>query len=177
METSKMTDIRIAGIVRDSIVDGPGLRMTIFVQGCQHDCEGCHNPGTHDPNGGKSWKIGALGLEIVKEHRKNPLFTGLTISGGEPFDQADTCWHLANVAHMYGIDVWVYTGYTFEELRQSKNTGVNNLLVSADVIVDGPFDISKKSLELKYRGSSNQRIIDVKKSIAVNKVVLWEEEP
>ena len=104
------------------------------------------------------------------------MFTGLTISGGEPFDQAEACCHLANVAHMYSVNVWVYTGYTFEELRKSKNVGINNLLVSSDVLVDGPFDISKKSLELKYRGSSNQRLIDVKKSIAANKVVLWEEE-
>ena len=170
-------DIRIAGIVKDSIVDGPGLRMVIFVQGCQHHCAGCHNPETHDPNKGKKRKLGDLTLEIVKEHRKNPLFTGLTISGGEPFDQAEACYLLANTARMYGIDVWVYTGYTFEELRQSKDAWVNNLLVSADVIVDGPFDISKKSLELKYRGSSNQRLIDVKRSIATDKVVLWEEEP
>ena len=170
-------NIRIAGIVRDSIVDGPGLRMTIFVQGCNHHCVGCHNPKTHDPNGGKKWTTGTLGLEITKEHRKNPLFTGLTISGGEPFDQAEACCYLAKVAHMYGVDVWVYTGYTFDELRQSKDAGINNLLVSTDVIVDGPFDISKRSLELKYRGSSNQRLIDVKKSIDANEVVLWEGEP
>lgn len=169
--------IQIAGIVRDSIVDGPGLRMTIFVQGCQHHCEGCHNPKTHDPNGGKKWRLGDLSLEITKEHRKNPLFSGLTISGGEPFDQAKACYHLINVAHMYNVDVWVYTGYTYEELRKSTNKYVAAMLVSTDVLVDGPFDISKKSLELKYRGSSNQRLIDVKKSIDAGKVVLWKEEP
>lgn len=169
--------MRVAGIVRDSIVDGPGLRMVIFVQGCQHHCEGCHNPETHDPNGGKKWSIGNLALEIVKEHRKNPLFTGLTISGGEPFDQAEACSYLAKVACMYGVNVWVYTGYNFEELMASNDSGVRALLNCSDVIVDGPFDISKRSLELKYRGSSNQRLIDVKESIAANKVVLWEEEP
>ena len=170
-------DIRIAGIVRDSIVDGPGLRMTIFVQGCHHDCIGCHNPKTHYPNGGVELKVGELSLEIVKEHRKNPLFTGLTISGGEPFEQAEACSYLANVARMYDINVWVYTGYEFEELMRSKDGRVRSLLNVTDVLVDGPFDISKKSLELKYRGSSNQRLIDVKKSIAADKVVLWGEEP
>lgn len=170
------TFVRVAGIERDSIVDGPGLRMTIFMQGCRHHCVGCHNPETHDPNGGKEYMLGNLGLEIVKEHRKNPLCSGLTISGGEPFDQAEACCYLAKIARMYGLNVWVYTGYDFEYLRKSKNDKIRELLVHADVLVDGPFDISKRSLELKYRGSSNQRLIDVKKSIAADKVVLWKEE-
>ena len=152
--------IRVAGTVSDSIVDGTGLRYTIFTQGCCHNCRGCHNPETHDLSGGKEIDT----EDIIAEFKKNPLMSGITLSGGEPFLQPQACLELAKAAHEIGRDVWAYTGYTLEELRGMADADVDALLDEVDVLVDGRFVMEERSLELRFRGSKNQRIIDMKKT-------------
>ena len=161
--------IRLAGTVNDSIVDGTGFRYTVFTQGCPHRCEGCHNPHTHDFEGGQD----ADTDKIIAEFSKNILLSGITLSGGEPFCQAQACAELADAARKIGMNVWAYTGYTFEELQAG--FGVHpewkELLEKIDVLVDGKFEMSLKSLECKWRGSKNQRLIDAKASLAAGKAV------
>lgn len=163
--------ISLSGITGDSIVDGPGLRLTIFTQGCLHHCPGCHNPQTHDPEGG-SW---ADTEDILAVAAENPLLDGITLSGGDPFLQPVPCLALAEGAHKIGLNVWTYTGYTWEALLEENDTEKLALLKETDVLVDGPFLLAERSLELRFCGSRNQRLIDVKKSLAEGKVVLWEE--
>ena len=163
--------ISLSGVTGDSIVDGPGLRLTIFTQGCLHHCPGCHNPQTHDPEGG-SW---ADTEDILAAAAENPLLDGITLSGGEPFLQPVPCLALAEGAHKIGLNVWTYTGYTWEALWEENAPEKIALLKETDVLVDGPFLLAERSLELRFCGSRNQRLIDVKKSLAEDKVVLWEE--
>ena len=164
--------MRIANIVQDSIVDGPGLRFVVFVQGCTHGCKGCHNPDTHDPAGGYEMSVG----EILEMIWKNPLVSGLTISGGEPFDQAVECARLAMEASEMGLNVWVYTGYWFEDIYEANLPEWDSLLEWTDVLVDGPFIESMKSYEAKFRGSWNQRLIWVPASFEnFPEVRLWRE--
>ena len=150
--------IRIAGITEDSIVDGPGLRLTVFFQGCPHHCPGCHNPETHDPDGGRIIDTS----EIVAMMEANPLLDGITLSGGEPFRQVSGCIELAMAAHVHGLNVWCYTGYTVEYILQSRSPGMRKLLKHIDVLVDGPYIEELRTLELPWRGSKNQRIISLK---------------
>lgn len=152
-----MEQLRIAGIEEESIVDGPGIRMVIFTQGCNHNCIGCHNPETHSFDGGKLIDIEDI-INMVKE---NSLLDGITLSGGEPFEQALECSILARKIKELGLNVVTYTGYTFEEILVKKD--LRQLLLQTDILIDGKFDISEKSLMLQFRGSKNQRIIDVKK--------------
>jgi len=161
--------MRIAGLVQDSIVDGPGFRFAVFTQGCEQGCEGCHNPRTWDPGGGVAMAVD----EIISEMRSNPLTDGLTLSGGEPLLQAAECVELAAAARECGLNVWVFTGYTFEELRAKavSDPNVMELLVLTDVLVDGPFMLAERSLSLRWRGSRNQRIIDVPASLASGSAV------
>ena len=161
--------MRIANTVSDSIVDGPGLRFTVFTQGCPHRCPGCHNPETHDPAGGREVSV----EELREEMGKNPLTDGLTLSGGDPFCQAAECAALARIAHEKGLNVWTYTGYTYERLLEGDLPGALELLEQTDVLVDGPFLLAEKSYEALFRGSANQRLIDVKKSRAAGHAVLW----
>jgi len=161
-------NIRIAGIVPESIVDGPGFRYTVFTQGCFHDCPGCHNPDTHDPNGGREMSV----AQIVAQMGKIQLIDGLTLSGGEPFLQVEPCLELAKAAHALGLNVWAYSGYTFEELVADSEK--SRLLAECDVLVDGPFILAQRTLEKRFRGSKNQRVIDVKRSIAQGEIVLAE---
>ena len=163
--------ISLSGVTGDSIVDGPGLRLTIFTQGCLHHCPGCHNPQTHDPDGG-SW---ADTEDILAAAAENPLLDGITLSGGDPFLQPVPCLALAEGAHKIGLNVWIYTGYTWEALWEENAPEKIALLKETDVLVDGPFLLAERSLELRFCGSRNQRLIDVKKSLAEDKVVLWEE--
>ena len=158
--------LRIAGTVNDSIVDGPGLRYAVFTQGCPHDCPGCHNPQTHDFSGGKDIDTS----EILAQIRKNPLLDGLTLTGGEPFCQCTACIALAQGAHAHGLNVWCYSGYTFEELINGKAEW-RLLLQNIDMLVDGPFLLEKRSLDCRFRGSSNQRLIDVPKSLMANRAI------
>ena len=163
--------ISVNGITGDSIVDGTGFRLTIFTQGCPHHCEGCHNPQTHDPAGG-AW---ADTEDILSAITENPLLDGITLSGGEPFLQPVPCLALAKGTHALGLNVWAYTGYTWEALFAENDADRLALLKEIDILVDGPFILEERSLELRFRGSRNQRIIDVKKSLAANSIVLWEE--
>lgn len=152
-----MTKIRIAGIEEESIVDGPGIRMVIFAQGCKHNCVGCHNPESHSFTGGQLVEVD----EIIKKVKANPLLDGISLSGGEPFEQAEECSILAKKVRALGLNVVTYTGYTFEEILAEEN--FRRLLLETDILIDGKFEIEEKSLMLKFRGSKNQRIIDVKK--------------
>ena len=147
--------IKVAGIVQDSIVDGKGLRFVVFTQGCPHQCPGCHNPETHDIRGGTLMDV----EEIIAQMYANPLCDGLTLSGGEPFFQQFACAEIAKAAKARGMNVWCYTGYTLNEL--SSIPAADDLLAYVDVLVDGRFIQSKRSLDLDYRGSTNQRVIDM----------------
>lgn len=162
--------VRIAGVVKESIVDGPGIRFVVFAQGCRHFCEGCHNPATHDFNSGKLVDIDA----IIKEMKKNPLLDGITLSGGEPFEQPEAFGELAKRSKELGYHVMAYTGYTYENLFGNTDEEKLRFLEHIDVLVDGKFEIAQKSMMLKFRGSKNQRIIDVKKSRLHNKILLSE---
>jgi len=154
-----MSKIRIAGIEEESIVDGPGIRLVVFTQGCNHI--GCHNPETHSFYGGKLIDIDNIINMIIE----NPLLDGITLSGGEPFEQAIECSILAKKVRNMGLNVVTYTGYTFEEILRNDN--FRELLLQTDILIDGKFDISKKSMMLQFRGSTNQRIIDVKKYLGL----------
>ena len=160
--------MRIANVVSDSIVDGPGLRVTVFTQGCPHHCPGCHNPDTHDPAGGREAAVEELAARLFA----NPLADGLTLSGGEPFCQAAECAALAELARSKGLNVWTYTGYRYEALLDMPEAQA--LLAATDVLVDGPFVEGLKSYDALFRGSTNQRLIDVPRSRAAGQVVLWQ---
>lgn len=165
-------EIRIAGTVEDSIVDGPGLRFVVFTQGCPHHCDGCHNPETHDFTGGKVTTTDAL----FEQCMENPLCSGVTFSGGEPFCQAEALYELGSRFKSAGKHLMCYSGWTFEELlaKAQREEAVGKLLSIADVLVDGKFDISKRSLSLQYRGSSNQRLINVQESLKTGTTVVYD---
>ena len=156
----------LSGIVNDSIVDGPGIRVTVFCQGCPHHCPGCHNPETWDFGCGTDVPAEAI-VDIVKS---NPLCRGVTFSGGEPFAQAAGFAKLAKLLKEQGYEVASYSGYTFEELLEGSEDQ-KKLLEAIDILIDGPFLLAEKSLEIAFRGSRNQRILDVKKSLAVGKAM------
>ena len=160
--------MRVNAIVDDSIVDGPGLRLAVFAQGCKRNCPGCHNPQTHDYNGG--YEISAI--EIMGIARRNPLLRGITVTGGEPLDQMEGVLDLVYQAKEHGLDVWVYTGYSWDEVLAMP--GGIRLLHFVDVIVTEPFVEDMKSLGLKWRGSTNQHVIDVQLSLKVGACILWE---
>ena len=164
-------NLQAAGIVKESIVDGPGIRYTVFVQGCPHHCPGCHNPQTHPFTGGTEMAV----ADIFADFRKNPLLKGITFSGGEPFCQAEALAELARLVHGTGKDVAVYTGYTYEDLLRMDGPHAAALLAETDLLIDGPFLEARRNLELRFRGSENQRLIDMAKSRAAGRVVLWEE--
>jgi anaerobic ribonucleoside-triphosphate reductase activating protein len=149
----------LAGITDESIVDGPGLRYVVFVQGCPHRCAGCHNPQTHDPSGG--YAIG--GAELIscfqKATRDNPLISGVTISGGEPFAQARPLLPFARHIRESGLDLWIYTGWTIEEILSRRDPRETDMLGYADALVDGRFEAGERTLEIPFVGSANQRII------------------
>lgn len=164
--------LRIAGIQQDSIVDGPGIRYVIFTQGCPHRCPGCHNPRTHDPEGGREADMDG----ILEQIRGNPLLGGVTFSGGEPFMQAEALVPVAEAVKAMGKHLMIYTGYLYEELRKMEQPGVQKLLELADVLVDGPFVLAMRDLTLVYRGSANQRVIDLVKTREQKNVVLYRSE-
>ena len=158
--------IYLSGIQADSIVDGPGIRTTFFCQGCPHHCEGCHNPETWPFEGGTAMDTDAM-VSIVES---NPLCKGVTFSGGEPFAQAEGYLELAKALKAKGYEVASYSGYTFEQLL--KGTAAQRaLLEQLDVLIDGPFILAQKSLETPFRGSKNQRVLDVPKSLAAGEAV------
>lgn len=158
-----MSKLRIAGTIDESIVDGPGIRYVVFVQGCPHHCEGCHNPETHDFNGGRIIDTD----NILAEIDANPLITGVTFSGGEPFCQAEALCDLAQEVKARNLHLLIYTGYTFKHLvhasAETRNYAVYDLLSLADAIVDGPFILAERDLTLPFWGSRNQQYIKIRK--------------
>lgn len=172
MEIKKLRVPERDYIITDSIVDGPGLRTTIFVQGCPHNCPGCHNPQTHDFNAGKLIDI----EDIYKVIKLNKGVKGITFSGGEPFCQALAFSELAKRLKEDGYKIAVYSGWTFEELIQKNIPGAIDLLKNIDILIDGKFDKTQRSLDISFRGSKNQRILNVPKSLIENKAV-WTEDP
>lgn len=147
--------LRIAGLQDESIVDGPGVRLVVFTQGCRHKCLGCHNPETHDFSKGYDIEIEA----IINKLKENPLLDGITLSGGDPFEQAESCSILARRAKDLGFNVVAYTGYTYEKLLKNKKH--SKLLEYVDILIDGKFEMDKIDLTLPFRGSSNQRILNI----------------
>ena len=161
-------ELRINDTVEESIVDGPGIRYAIFVQGCPHHCPGCHNPQTHDFAGGRIVDTDTL----LDEIREDPLLDGVTFSGGEPFCQAAPLAVLGRQIKALGMDLMSYSGFTFEQLYAMRDRdGIGDLLSVIDILVDGRFEEDKRSLELRFRGSSNQRIIDIPASLAAGHAV------
>lgn len=156
----------LAGIAGDSIVDGPGIRTTVFAQGCPHRCPGCHNPETWEFGCGTPMTAEAV-LELV---RANPLCRGVTFSGGEPFAQAEEFARLGRLLKQAGYEVAAYTGYTFEALLEG-TAAQRALLETLDVLIDGPYLAAQRSLELNFRGSRNQRVLNVPESIAAGRAV------
>lgn len=162
--------LRICGVEPESIVDGRGFRYVIFTQGCPHACPGCHNPQSHDFGGGTLVDPDSLYAEICE----NPLLKGVTFSGGEPFCQPEPLWRLAKRLHARRLDLTVYTGYRYETLAANPDPDVAALLAETDVLVDGPFLQAQKDLTLLYRGSRNQRLIDMNRTRAQGAVVLCD---
>lgn len=150
--------LRIAGIEDESIVDGPGMRLTVFTQGCLHNCPGCHNPQTHALDAGTLMSVETILSQLLDD----PLLSGITFSGGEPFLQPGPLAWLARAAHAHGKNVVCYSGYTMEQLLNLglKKPDVKALLDEVDYLVDGPYVEALRDLELDYRGSSNQRFLD-----------------
>lgn len=167
--------IDMAGVAVNSIVDGPGIRTTYFAQGCPHHCEGCHNPET--------WAFGTgtptETADLAEIACRDPLCRGVTFSGGEPFAQAEGFCELAELLKAKGYEIASYSGFTFEQLQKGSEAQ-RKLLSMLDVLVDGPFVLAQRSLELSFRGSRNQRVIDVQKSLATGEIVLasprWQGE-
>lgn len=169
-EIPEKHSLRLAGIVRESIVDGIGIRFVVFVQGCPHKCDGCQNPQTHTFDGGTDVEI----EKIIKEIKKNPMIQGVTFSGGEPFCQPKGLYELGIEVLKLGLNLTVYSGYTYEHLCEmsKQNEYIMKLLEICDYLIDGQFVKEEKDLTLRFRGSRNQRIIDLKKSLECGEVVL-----
>jgi anaerobic ribonucleoside-triphosphate reductase activating protein len=164
--------IRLSGIAYESLVNGPGMRRVFFAQGCKHNCNGCFNKETHDFCGGEERNVD----ELIKDTLDNPILRGITFSGGDPFEQADQFAYMARAFKEKGLSIWSYTGYTYEYILENKDIrlGWSELLNNIEVLVDGRFEEEKRQDELKFRGSTNQRIIDVQESLRLNKVITLE---
>jgi anaerobic ribonucleoside-triphosphate reductase activating protein len=163
-------ELRICGVESESIVDGPGFRYVVFTQGCPHNCPGCHNPQTHPFEGGKMVTV----EQLFKEICENPLLKGVTFSGGEPFCQPAPLAELGRMVHERGLDVVTFTGFLYEDLLAKQDEAVNALLAQTDVLIDGPFLLAEKDLTLRFRGSRNQRLIDMKRTRQEGRVILTE---
>lgn len=164
-------ELRIAGRIQDSIVDGPGLRYVVFTQGCPLRCPGCHNPSTRPFDGGAQ----VLVAELIAEMEANPLLSGLTLSGGEPTMQPAACARLARAARARGLNIWCYSGFRMERLlrRCEREPELADLLGHIDVLVDGPYLHTQRTLTLPWRGSRNQRLIDVTATLSSGRIVEW----
>lgn len=160
--------LSVAGFVGDSIVDGPGLRCAIFCQGCPHNCPGCHNPDTHPFEGGTL----CAPEELLKRIQNFPLCKGVTFSGGEPFCQAEAFYQLALLLKPLGYELAAYTGYRYEDLLQGTPEQIK-LLLQLDILIDSPFLLEQKDLRLRFRGSRNQRILNIPQSQQAGKAI-WE---
>ena len=170
--TEREAHIRLAGVVRESIVDGPGIRFVVFCQGCPHHCPGCHNRQTHDFSGGYDCEVGRI-VEAVDE---NPLLDGVTFSGGEPVCQSEGFLALARQIKARGLHIVMYSGYTFEELllRAENDAALDELLHLIDVLIDGRYEADRRDLTLAFRGSKNQRALDLPSSLEQKRpVAAW----
>ena len=163
--------IRLAGIAYESLVNGPGMRRVYFSQGCRHNCEGCFNPDTHDFNGGEELDMD----ELIEDALDNPLLKGITFSGGDPLERAEEFAYMAKAFKKAGLNIWCYTGYTFETLL--RNPLQAKLLQYIDVLVDGKFKQELRDESLCFRGSKNQRLIDVQASLQAEEVVTYNYNP
>ena len=165
--------LAVKDIQSDSIVDGEGIRSVVWFQGCSHHCKECQNPETWDFNGGYEVSLD----DVKKQIRELEYQKGVTFSGGDPMMQIEALAELTKYVHECNMDVWVYTGYTFEELMKlaEKNPVYIDALNNIDALVDGRFVLELKSFDVKCRGSSNQRILDVKKSLKAGKPVEIEK--
>lgn len=157
--------MRIAGMIKNSVVNGIGVRDVIFFQGCEHRCKGCHNPHTWNKDGGEERTIDDVLAELSESNNN------VTISGGEPLLQFDSLVRLLMKLHSQGKTVWLYTGYTFEELPYYVKWMLSHYV---EVLIDGRFEEDKKDLSLAFRGSLNQRLINLPKSVELCKLVEWE---
>ena len=154
--------INIAGWLPATLVNGPGVRCTVFVQGCPHACKGCHNPSTHSF---ERRRLVATAKIVAEIKRRSKFLDGITLSGGEPFCQSEACKEIADAAHELGLNVWCYTGFTWNALIKEADPLRMALLESVDVLVDGPYIEELRTDKLPWRGSKNQKIIDVRKSL------------
>lgn len=145
--------LRVLDIVPGTSVDGPGLRTSIYFAGCSHHCPGCHNPESWDPHGGREMTVGQI-MEIIRENEFN-----VTFSGGDPIFQLNGITELSREIKKVGLTIWVYTGFRYEDLCKIDN--IDLLLENVEAVVDGPYIESKRDITLRFRGSSNQRIIYV----------------
>lgn len=170
MEGSKY--VRLAGIAYESLVNGPGIRRVLFAQGCRHNCKGCFNKETHTFEGGKLEEADRVISDIVN----NPILKGVTFSGGDPLEQAEIFSYIAKAVKNKGLNIWCYTGYTYEYILRhaDERAGWRELLEYIDVLVDGKFEEEKTAASIKFRGSYNQRIIDVVKSLKEEEIILMD---
>ena len=164
--------IRLSGIAYESLVNGPGMRRVFFAQGCKHNCKNCFNTDTHDFCGGEERDLD----ELIEDTLDNPILRGVTFSGGDPWEQADKFAYMAKFFKEKALNIWSYTGYTYEYIIENKDKrlGWNDLLNSIDVLVDGRFEEDRMQDGLKFRGSTNQRVIDIKESIVLNEIITIE---
>ena len=164
--------LRMAGVVRESIVDGPGIRFVVFCQGCPHLCPGCHNPVTHDFDGGYPCEVD----KIVKAIDENPLLDGVTFSGGEPACQPKAFLKLAKQIRQRGLNIIMYSGFTLEQLTKmsAHDEALKELLEQIDYLIDGRYEEAQRDLTLAFRGSQNQRIIDMKETRKCGKITTLE---
>ena len=151
--------LRLSGVISESIVDGPGFRYVVFTQGCPHGCPGCHNPQTHDFNGGTLIDP----LTLLPEIDENPLLAGVTFSGGEPFCQPEALLPLAREIKARGLHLLIFSGYTYEQLQvmAASSEATAQLLRLCDTLIDGPYIEEQRDLTLQFRGSANQRVLQL----------------
>jgi len=164
-------NIRVCGIEPESIVDGPGFRYVLFVQGCSHHCKGCHNPESWATDAGDVMTVD----EVFAEIKANPNLSGVTLSGGEPFEQVPAMVELAKLVKAEGLHLMSYSGYTLEELQDRHDAATNELLDMLDMLVDGEYIEEQRNLTLIYRGSENQRVIDMNKTREARKAGKGDE--
>ncbi len=163
------TELRVLDILQDTTVDGPGFRTSIYMAGCTHRCQGCHNPGSWDAGGGRPMSVDELLQIIISDP-----FANVTLSGGDPLLQASACAELCRrIKAETDKTIWCYTGYTWEALLHDSRPEIQDILHHIDVLVDGPFILSLRNTDLLFRGSSNQRLIDVCASLEAGRVVEW----
>ena len=166
--------MNISGINFESVVDGEGVRIVVFVSGCLHNCKGCHNPTSHSFEAGRPFTE-ELQDEIIDYINKTPFISGATISGGDPMYSAKAVAAFVRrlKTEVKDISLWIYSGFRYENILQ--NSEMLELLKLCDVLVDGEFILEQRDMTLSYKGSRNQRIIDIQKSLTQNEIVLWEE--